>query len=246
MAGHSKWNNIKRRKGAVDEKRGKIFTKLGREIQVAVREGGADPELNSRLRDVVTKAKSFNMPNDSIQRSIDKASGDMTGDNYAEISYEGYGPGGIAVMVRALTDNRNRTAGDIRHIFDKYGGNLGTDGCVAFQFEKKGTILIEREQVDDADELALLAIEAGAEDIDLSDDSYIEIVTAPDDYEPVRDLISKHYRTAEQSLGPVPLTTVKLTDAEQIEQMQKLIDLLEDNDDVQDVYHNWETDDDEA
>ena len=164
MAGHSKWNNIKRRKAAEDNKRGKIFSKFGKEIQIAVREGGSDPEQNARLRDVISRAKSSNMPNDNIQRSIDKAAGDAGSDNLVEIQYEGYGPGGIAVIVRALSENRNRTAADVRHVFDKYGGNLDTDGSATFLFERKGSIIIERENISDEDELLMLAIEAGAED----------------------------------------------------------------------------------
>ncbi len=244
MAGHSKWNNIKRRKGAVDEKRAKIFSKLGREIQVAVRSGGPDPDKNTLLRDVVAKAKSYNMPNDNIQRSISRAAGDSSAENIEEIQYEGYGPGGVAVMVRVLTDNRNRTAGEVRHIFDKYGGNLGTDGCVAFQFERKGTLVIERDDDLDSEQVFMDALEAGAEDVDIDNEYIIEITTSPADYAVVRDALSEKYSFADQDLGPVPLTWVVLEDEETISNMTKLIDLLEDNDDVQDVYHNWEQEDD--
>ncbi|HNZ63016.1 MAG TPA: YebC/PmpR family DNA-binding transcriptional regulator [Bacillota bacterium] len=249
MSGHSKWNNIKRRKGAVDEKRAKIFSKLGREIQIAVREGGPDPDKNSLLRDVVAKAKSYNMPSDNIQRSISRASGDSSSSMIEEILYEGYGPGGVAVMVRALTDNRNRTAGEVRHIFDKYGGNLGTDGCVAFQFERKGTLIIESEDAIDEEQLFIDALEAGAEDVDMvdaDDDEYIyQITTSPNDYAAVRDKLAQKYEFADQDLGPVPISWVMLEDEESISNMAKLIDLLEDNDNVQDVYHNWDQEDDE-
>ncbi|HHX19631.1 MAG TPA: YebC/PmpR family DNA-binding transcriptional regulator [Clostridiaceae bacterium] len=244
MAGHSKWSNIKHRKGAADEKRAKIFSKIGREIQVAVRSGGPDPETNNVLRDVIAKARSYNMPNDNIQRSISRAAGDNSSDAMEEIQYEGYGPAGVAVMVRVLTDNRNRTAGEVRHIFDKYGGNLGSDGCVAFQFERKGTLVIERNDTVDDDQVFMDALEAGAEDVDLDLDDVIEITTAPTDFAAVRDSLAQKYEFAAQDLGPVPLTWVELEDEETISNMTKLIDLLEDNDDVQDVYHNWAQEDD--
>lgn len=242
MAGHSKWNNIKRRKATEDNKRGKIFSKFGKEIQVAVREGGPDPEQNARLRDIITRAKSSNMPNDNIQRSIDKAAGDADGGKLVDIQYEGYGPGGIAVIVRALSENRNRTAADVRHIFDKYGGNLGSDGSAAFLFERKGSIVIERENIADEDELLMVALDSGAEDIDLDNENIVDIITAPADYEAVSKAISKEYTILEQSLEPVPMTWNKLSDPAQVEQMQNLIEKLEDNDDVQDIYHNWEQD----
>jgi YebC/PmpR family DNA-binding regulatory protein len=244
MAGHSKWSNIKRRKGAVDEKRAKIFSKIGREIQVAVRMGGPDPEKNTVLRDVVAKAKSYNMPNDNIQRSISRAAGDSSSDVMEEIQYEGYGPGGVAVMVRALTDNRNRTAGEVRHIFDKFGGNLGSDGCVAFQFESKGTLVIERHDALDDEQVFMDALEAGAEDVDLEQEDIIEITTPPTEFAAVRDALASTYEFAAQELGPIPLTWVELEDEEMKANMTKLIDLLEDNDDVQDVYHNWAREDD--
>ncbi|MGI6508792.1 MAG: YebC/PmpR family DNA-binding transcriptional regulator [Saccharofermentanales bacterium] len=244
MAGHSKWSNIKHRKGAADEKRAKIFSKIGREIQVAVRSGGPDPETNNVLRDVIAKARSYNMPNDNIQRSISRAAGDNSSDAMEEIQYEGYGPAGVAVMVRVLTDNRNRTAGEVRHIFDKYGGNLGSDGCVAFQFERKGTLVIERNDTVDDDQVFMDALEAGAEDVDLDLDDVIEITTAPTDFAAVRDSLAQKYEFVAQDLGPVPLTWVELEDEETISNMTKLIDLLEDNDDVQDVYHNWAQEDD--
>jgi len=190
MSGHSKWNNIKRKKGEADAQRGAIFTKLGREIQVAVKNGGADPEGNSRLKDIIAKAKAANMPNDNIQRSIKKASGANDSDNFEEIVYEGYGPGGVAVMVRTLSDNRNRTAGDIRHIFDKFGGNMGTSGCVSFLFQEKGTIIIERASYEDEETVMMDALDAGAEDFAAEDEVY-EITTAPEEFHAVRDGLEK-------------------------------------------------------
>jgi|LSQX01.2.fsa_nt_gb YebC/PmpR family DNA-binding regulatory protein len=243
MAGHSKWSNIKRRKEAVDDQRGKIFSKLGRELQQAVRSGGPDPATNSLLRDAIAKAKSYNMPNDNIKRSIERASGEGASEAYEEIYYEGYGPGGVAVMVRALTDNRNRTAGEIRHLFSKFGGNLGTDGCVSFQFDRKGVLILERTETLDEDAVFMDALEAGAGDVDLDDPHMIEITTPPDLYGPVRDRLSEKYDLIEQRLGPVPINMVILSSEEEIENMDKLIERLEDNDDVQDVYHNWEQED---
>lgn len=243
MAGHSKWSNIKRRKEAIDDKRGKVFSKLGRELQVAVREGGPDPESNSVLRDVIAKAKSYNMPNDSIRRSIERASGEGGGASLEEIYYEGYGPGGVALMVRALTDNRNRTAGEIRHIFSKYGGNLGTDGCVSFQFQRKGSLVIERQDELDEEAVFMDALEAGAEDVDLDDEHIIVITTAPESYALVRDQLSKNYEFIDQSLDQVPDMLVSLLSEEAMDNMEKLIDRLEDNDDVQDIYHNWDQED---
>ena len=239
MSGHSKWNNIKRRKGAVDAQRGAVFTKLGREIQVAVKHGGSDPEANSRLKDAIAKAKNANMPNDNIQRSINKAAGNDDTDQFEEIIYEGYGPGGIAVMVRTLTDNRNRTGGDVRHLFDKFGGNLGTTGCVSFQFQEKGTIIIEKTEESDEETLLMEMLEAGAEDF-TSEDEVFEISTSPDTYDQVRDVVeAKGYHTLDTSLGPVPITWVELNDEKSVQQIEKMIDRLEDHDDVQDVYHNW-------
>lgn len=243
MAGHSKWSNIKRRKEAVDDKRGKIFSKLGRELQMAVRTGGPDPAINSVLRDAIAKAKSYNMPNDNIKRSIERAAGDTGGQALEEIYYEGYGPGGVAIMVRALTDNRHRTAGEVRHLFSKYGGNLGTDGCVAFQFDRKGILIMERTDDTDEDAVFMDALEAGAEDVNLEDEDMIEIVTASDLYGTVRDQLTEKYTFVEQGLGQVALSLVKLSSDEEIENMEKLIDRLEDNDDVQDVYHNWDQED---
>ncbi|MDD2457616.1 MAG: YebC/PmpR family DNA-binding transcriptional regulator [Eubacteriales bacterium] len=240
MSGHSKWNNIKRKKGEADAQRGAIFTKLGREIQVAVKNGGADPEGNSRLKDIIAKAKAANMPNDNIQRSIKKASGANDSDNFEEIVYEGYGPGGVAVMVRTLSDNRNRTAGDVRHIFDKFGGNMGTNGCVSFLFQEKGTIIIERESYEDEEAVMMDALDAGAEDFAAEDEVY-EITTAPEEFHAVRDgLEKKQYEFVDVSLGPVPVTWTEISDPELAEKMEKLIDKMEELDDVQEVYHNWD------
>ena len=240
MAGHSKWSNIKRRKEAVDDKRGKVFSKLGRELLQAVRSGGPDPETNAVLRDVIAKAKSYNMPNDSIRRSIERASGEGGGAILDEILYEGYGPGGVAVMVRALTDNRNRTAGEVRHLFSKYGGNLGQDGSVAFQFERKGSLVIERQPDLDEDQIFMDALEAGAEDVDLDDENIIAITTAPDDYGAVRDALADKYSFVDQGLGYQPSSTSSLSSQEDRDKMETMIDKLEDNDDVQEIYHNWE------
>ena len=240
MSGHSKWNNIKRKKGAADAQRGAVFTKIGREIQVAVKNGGADPEVNSRLKDVIAKAKAANMPNDNIQRSITKAAGAADSDNFEEITYEGYGPGGVAVMVRTLSDNRNRTAGDLRHIFDKFGGNLGTTGCVGFLFQDKGTLIIERDGAPDEETMMLAALEAGAEDFAAEDEAY-EITTEPDQYEAVRSALEQQgFVFLDVSLGPVPVTWTALTDPDMTVKMEKLIEKLEEHDDVQEVYHNWE------
>lgn len=243
MAGHSKWSNIKRRKEAVDDKRGKVFSKLGRELQQAVRTGGPDPASNSLLRDAIAKAKSYNMPNDNIKRSIERAAGEGGDQSFEEIYYEGYGPGGVAVMVRALTDNRNRTAGEIRHIFSKYGGNLGTDGCVSFQFDRKGILILERTDTLDEDAVFMEALEAGAEDVDLDDEHMIEITTSADLYGSVRDRLAHSYEMIDQHLGPVPFNWVILSSEDDIDNMEKLIDRLEDDDDVQDVFHNWEQED---
>src|SRR5690554_5215494 len=190
MAGHSKWANIKHRKGKQDAARGKIFTKFGKALAVAAKEGGSDPENNAKLRDIIAKAKSQNMPNDNIERAIKKGAGELGGNNYEEIIYEGYGPGGVAVIVEALTDNKNRTAGDVRYIFDKNGGNLGTTGCVAFLFERKGQIMIEKNDDIDEEELMMTALEAGAEDFVTEDEGY-EIITDPNDFGLVRETLEK-------------------------------------------------------
>jgi YebC/PmpR family DNA-binding regulatory protein len=239
MSGHSKWNNIKRKKGAADAQRGAAFTKIGREIQVAVKNGGPDPEANARLKDVIAKAKAANMPNDNIQRSIKKAVGAGESENFEEITYEGYGPGGVAVMVRTLSDNRNRTAGDVRHIFDKFGGNMGTTGCVDFLFQEKGTLVIDQDEYPDDEAVMMDALEAGAEDLKAEDGVYI-ITTDPDSYTAVRSLLDKKkYEFLSTSLGPVSETTIDIDDPDLIEKMEKLIERLEEHDDVQEVYHNW-------
>lgn len=244
MAGHSKWNNIKRKKGAADDKRGKIFSKLGRELQMAVKMGGPDPNINSTLRDAIERAKSFNMPNDSINRSIERAAGIGNDDHFEEVFYEGYGPSGVAVMVRALTDNRHRTAGDVRHLFDRYGGNLGTDGCVDFQFELKGLLILERDENTDDDCVFMDAVDAGAEDVVVIDGEAIEITTSPESYHDVFNTLKKNqYVFAEHGIERVPITWVRLEEEIDQTNMTKLIDALEENDDVQDVYHNWEQED---
>ncbi len=240
MAGHSKWNNIKRRKATVDAQKGKIFSKLGREIAVAVKHGGPDPEANSRLADAIARAKASNMPNDNIARSISKAAGSDSGDDFEDITYEGYGPGGVAVMVRTLTDNRNRTAGDIRHIFDKYGGNLGTHGCVSFLFENKGSLILDREIYPDEEQIMMDALEFAVEDIVVTEEMF-DIITDPQDYFAALDGLSKKgYEFTDVSLAPQPLSWVELASEEQKLQMEKLITSMEDHDDVQDVFHNWE------
>lgn len=239
MSGHSKWSNIKRKKGAADAQRGAIFTKLGRELQVAVRSGGADPETNTKLKDVITKAKEANMPGDNIQRSIKKAAGAAESDNFEEIVYEGYGPSGVAVMVRTLTDNRNRTAGDVRHLFDRFGGNMGTSGCVSFQFQEKGNILIEKSDDLEEEQVMMDALEAGAEDFADEDEVYV-VTTSPESYYDVRKALeAKGYKPADASLGPVPITWVDLTDPDDVVKLERMVDALDAHDDVQEVYHNW-------
>jgi YebC/PmpR family DNA-binding regulatory protein len=242
VSGHSKWANIKHKKERTDAQKGKIFTKIGREIAIAVKQGGPDPEANSKLRDVIAKAKAANIPNENIARSIKKAAGDMDAENYEEITYEGYGPGGIAVIVEAMTDNRNRTAGDIRHYFDKYSGNLGQTGCVSFMFDKKGLILIEKTEGINEDELMMEALEAGAEDVN-AEDEYFEITTDPGDFSAAREALEKKgYEFLEAGVQMIPRTTTKLTDPKHVELMEKLVEKLEEMDDVQNVYHNWEQD----
>ena len=239
MSGHSKWANIKHKKESSDAKRGKIFTKIGREIYVAVRQGGPDPDGNSKLRDIIAKAKAANMPNDNIARSIKKASGEAAGDNYDEMVYEGYGPSGVAVIVESMTDNKNRTAADIRHIFDKLGGNLGTTGCVSYMFDRKGVIIIERKDNLDEDTVMMAALEAGAEDV-ITEDEYFEILTAVNEFSTVREELEKAgYEFMEAQLQMIPQTMVKLDEKDAV-LMEKIIDMLEDNDDVQNIYHNWE------
>lgn len=240
MAGHSKWNNIKNKKGKEDAKKAKEFSKLARYIMVAAKEGGADLEYNPSLKAAIEKAKAANMPNDNIDRAVKKGSGELGAANFEEIVYEGYGPSGIAVFVECLTDNRNRTAPDVRHAFDKGGGNLGQSGCVTFMFDRKGILAIERTDAIDEDELTMTAIELGAEDF-LAEDEGFEVITSPEDFDTVLEgLKEAGYEFAMAELTYIPQNTIKLTDPEEIKGMEKLIDLLEDNDDVQEVYHNWE------
>ena len=240
MSGHSKWANIKNKKGKTDAQRGKVFTKIGREIQIAVKMGGPDPASNSKLKDVIAKAKAANMPNDNIQRSIKKASGEGSNEVIEEITYEGYGPSGVAVIVEAVTDNRNRTAAEVRHIFDKNGGNLGSTGCVSFMFDKKGIIVVEKDDSVDEDTLMMDALDCGADDFSAEDEAY-EIVTDPISFSAVRDALEeKGYSFVEAAVSMVPQTYVKLESEEQLAQIEKLLDMLDDNDDVMEVYHNWE------
>ena len=240
MSGHSKWHNIAAKKGKADAARGKIFTKLGREIMIAVKQGGPDPAGNSKLKDVISKCKANNMPNDTINNAIKKASGAGNTANYEEITYEGYGPSGVAVIVNASTDNKNRTAADVRHVFDKSGGNLGTNGCVSYMFEKKGVIVIEKEECPlGEDDLMMLAIEAGADDFSSEGEVY-EITTAPSDFTAVTEELSKNNLVfLEAGVQMVPSNYITL-DEKDSEKMQRLIDNLEDLDDVLEVFHNWE------
>ena len=241
MSGHSKFANIKHKKEKNDAAKGKIFTVIGREIAVAVKEGGADPANNSRLRDVIAKAKANNMPNDTIDRGIKKAAGDANSVNYEELTYEGYGPNGVAVIVTALTDNKNRTAANVRSAFTKGGGNIGTQGSVSFMFDKKGHIIIDKEECElDADTLMMEALDAGAEDFAEEEDSY-EILTSPEDFSAVREALeAKNIPMMEAEVTMIPQTWVELTDDESIKKMNRLLDLLEDDDDVQATYHNWD------
>ncbi|MCX4303896.1 MAG: YebC/PmpR family DNA-binding transcriptional regulator [Clostridia bacterium] len=240
MSGHSKWHNIAAKKGKADAARGKVFTKLGREILVAVKQGGPDPAGNSKLKDVIAKCKANNMPNDTINNAIKKASGEGSNAVYEEITYEGYGTNGVAVIVNASTDNKNRTAADVRHIFDKFGGNLGTSGCVSYMFEKKGVIVIEKEGCKfEEDDLMMMAIEAGAEDFVAEEEVY-QITTAPSDFTAVTEkLSSEGIEFLEAGVEMVPSTYISL-DEKASEKMQRLIDNLEDLDDVVEVFHNWE------
>ena len=243
MSGHSKFANIKHKKEKNDAKKGKIFTIIGREIVIAVKEGGPDPANNSKLRDVIAKAKSNNMPNDTIERGIKKAAGDANADNYERITYEGYGPNGIAIIVETLTDNKNRTAANVRSAFTKGNGNIGTPGCVSFMFDKKGQIIIDKEECEmDADELMMLALDAGAEDFVEEDDCY-EVITDPDDFSAVRETLEKEgIVMAEAEVTMIPQTYVSLTEETAVKNLQKTLDLLDDDGDVQYVYHNWEED----
>jgi len=240
MSGHSKFANIKHKKEKNDAVKGKIFTKLGREIAVCVKEGGADPNSNSRLKDLIAKAKSNNMPNDTIDRSIKKAAGDMNSVNYEVVTYEGYGPNGTAVIVEALTDNKNRTAGNVRNAFTKGNGNVGAQGCVSFMFDKKGQIIIDKEECDmKSDDLMMLALDAGAEDFAEEEDSF-EVLTNPDDFSVVRESLEKAgIPMAQADITMIPQTWVDLTDDNDVKMMNRILDLLDEDDDVQEVYHNW-------
>ncbi len=238
MSGHSKWHNIQAKKGKADAQRGAVFTKIGREIAIAVREGGANPESNGKLRDIIAKAKANNMPNDNIQRSIKKASGELSNVVYEEITYEGYAPGGVAVIVDCISDNRNRTASDVRHCFAKYGGNLGTTGSVGFMFDERGVLVVEREPGSDEDEMMMIALDAGAEDVKVDDDVF-EILTAPNDFSTVRENLEKQGITfLSAEVAKIPQNTVSVTDPDTVLKIQKMLDLLEENDDVQNVFHN--------
>jgi YebC/PmpR family DNA-binding regulatory protein len=241
MSGHSKFANIKHKKEKNDAKKGKIFTVIGREIVVAVKEGGPDPANNSKLRDVIAKAKANNMPNDTIDRGIKKAAGDSNADNYEYITYEGYGPNGIAIIVDTLTDNKNRTAGNVRSAFTKGNGSIGTPGCVSFMFDKKGQMIIDKEECEmDADDLMMAALDAGAEDFQEEEDSY-EILTDPDSFTEVREALeAMNIPMIEAEVTMIPQTYVELTDEDAIKNLQKTLDLLEEDDDVQYVYHNWD------
>jgi len=241
MSGHSKWKNIAAKKGKTDAQRAKTFTKLSREIIVAVKEGGSNPLSNSRLRDVLAKARAANVPNDNLNRVIARAEGSADQSNYESIRYEGYGPCGIAVLVDAMTDNRNRTASDVRHYFDKYGGNLGATGCVSWSFDEKGVIIIDREGLDE-DKVMMDAVESGADEF-IAEDEAFEIYTQPDDFSAVRDALEGlNYTFVSAQIEMVPQNYVKLTEEDDIKNMTKLVEMLEDNDDVQEIWHNWEED----
>lgn len=240
MAGHSKWANIKHRKGRQDAARGKVFTKIARQLTVAAKEGGTDPEYNATLKTAIEKAKAANMPNDNIKRAIQKGAGGADGVNYEEIRYEGYGPNGVAVIVECLTDNKNRTVADIKYYFDKNGGNLGTTGSVAFMFDRKGILLVDREEFGmDEEEMMMMALEAGAEDFEASDEFY-EITTDPNDFSSVRDALSNEnipFVKAELTYIPQMQTSIP---EESYKNMNRMLEMMEDNDDIQNVYHNWD------
>lgn len=239
MSGHSKWANIKNKKEKTDNQRGKIFTKIGREIAIAVKEGGSDPMNNNKLRDVIAKAKANNMPNDNIARSIKKAAGELGSVNYEEITYEGYGPGGIAVIADIVTDNRNRTAAEIRHLFDKSGGSMGASGCVGWMFDKKGVLVVERSASIEEDDIMMAALDAGAEDFNPMDDVY-EIYTAPNDFSAVREALEdKGYSFLSAEIARLPQNTVDASnDVELAEKIERMLERFDDNDDVQEVFHN--------
>ena len=238
MSGHSKWHNIQNKKGKADAKRGKIFTKLGKEIVIAVKNGGPVPDTNPKLRDVIAKAKAANMPSDTINRSIKKASGELSGVNYEKIVYEGYGPSGVAVIVETLTDNKNRSAGNVRSAFTKGGGNMGATGCVGFMFQEKGEIVIEKEDKDE-DEIMMLALDAGAEDFESEDEVFV-ITTTPEDFGTVREALeAEGLEFLEAAVKMIPDTYTEINE-DDAKKFQKMLDLLEDDDDVQEVYHNAE------
>ncbi|OUQ21725.1 YebC/PmpR family DNA-binding transcriptional regulator [Lachnoclostridium sp. An14] len=241
MSGHSKFANIKHKKEKNDAAKGKIFTVIGREIAVAVKEGGPDPANNSKLRDVIAKAKANNMPNDTIDRGIKKAAGDANAVNYETITYEGYGPNGVAIIVDTLTDNKNRTAANVRNAFTKGGGNVGTTGCVSYMFDKKGQIIIDKEECEmDADELMMLALDAGAEDFAEEEDSF-EVLTDPDSFSAVREALeAAGVPMAEADVTMIPQTWVELTDEDDIKKINRILDMLDEDDDVQATYHNWD------
>lgn len=241
MSGHSKFANIKHKKEKNDAAKGKIFTIIGREIAVAVKEGGPDPVNNSKLRDVIAKAKANNMPNDTIERGIKKAAGDANSVNYVSITYEGYGPSGTAIIVNALTDNKNRTASNVRNAFTKGGGNVGTTGCVSFMFDEKGQIIIDKEECSmDADDLMMIALDAGAEDFADEEDSY-EVITSPEEFTAVREALEKeNIAMASAEVTMIPQNYVELSSDDDIKKMNKILDLLDEDDDVQSVYHNWD------
>ena len=241
MSGHSKFANIKHKKEKNDAAKGKVFTIIGREIAVAVKEGGPDPNNNSRLRDVIAKAKANNRPNDTIDRGIKRAAGDANAVNYEHVTYEGYGPSGIAIIVEALTDNKNRTASNVRNAFTKGNGSLGTSGCVSYMFDQKGQIIIDREECDmDADDLMMMALDAGAEDFSEEEDSF-EILTSPDDFSKVRETLEKEgIPMAEAEITMIPQNYVTLSDENDIKFLNRTLDLLDEDDDVQAVYHNWD------
>ncbi|AEB75715.1 YebC/PmpR family DNA-binding transcriptional regulator [Clostridium botulinum] len=239
MSGHSKWHNIQAKKSKNDAAKGKVFTKIGRELILAARDGGSNLDTNAKLRDVVAKAKAANMPNDTIDRAIKKGAGELEGITYEEIVYEGYAPGGVAVMVKCLTDNRNRSAASVRHKFDKYGGNLGANGCVSYMFQRKGQLVIERTDEIDEEELMMQALEAGAEDFNAEEEVF-EITTDPVDFSEVREELEKNgYSFLEADITMIP-DVMTAVDMETAPKTQKLLDMLDDDDDVQDVYHNAE------
>ncbi len=242
MSGHSKFANIKHKKEKNDAAKGKMFTIIGKEIAIAVKEGGADPSNNSKLRDVIAKAKANNMPNDTIERGIKKAAGADGSVNYEQITYEGYGPSGIAIIVETLTDNKNRTAANVKHAFSKGNGNVGTPGCVSYMFEKKGEIVIDKEEVEDmeADDLMMMALDAGAEDFEDDEDAYT-VYTSPDDFSAVREALEQaNIPMASANVSMIPQNYIELTDEDAIKDLNRILDMLDDDDDVQEVYHNWD------